>query len=223
MRVSGSGALRAPAETVWAALADREVLLRAFPCIDRLDVAGNGRYEFAMAIPIAAVSGTYSGEAVVSQANAPRLLEARVSAAGVRGTVDASLTVRLEPGGAGGTEVSYEADAQVAGPIAGIGQLLLTSVAKRLAADFLAGLDGVLVAGPAAPRPAQRPAEQAERPAQRLAERPAEQAERLPEGRDQQGSAVRTGLVVGAASGLAGMLIGALLGRRSRAQAHGRR
>jgi uncharacterized protein len=216
MRISGSGAVRAPAEAVWAALADRDVLLRACTGIDRLDVTGNGDYEFTVTIPIAAVGGTYSGEVVVTHADAPSRLVARVSAAGARGTVDARLTVRLGPGNAGETELSYEADAEVAGPIAGIGQRLLTSIAKRLAADFIAGLDRVLVALPAAPRPAEPPAE-------RPAGQPAGPAQRPPKRRDQPGSAVRTGLVAGTAAGLAGVLVGAVLGRRSRAkQARGR-
>jgi carbon monoxide dehydrogenase subunit G len=201
VRISGSGTVRAPGAAVWAAMTDRDTLLRAFPRIDRLDVTGNGRYEFTVTIPIAAVSGTYSGEAVLTSADPPSQFVARVSAAGARGTVDAGLTVRLEPGGAGGTELSYEADAEVAGPIAGIGQRLLASIAERLATDFIAGLDQ---AGPPAARPV-------------------EHAQRLPEHRDQPGSAFRAGLVVAGAAGMAGMLVGALLGRRSRAQAHGKR
>jgi carbon monoxide dehydrogenase subunit G len=228
MRISGSGAVRAPAVTVWAALADRDMLLRAYTGIDRLDVTANGECEFTVTIPIAAVSGTDSGEAVVTHAKAPSRLVARVSAAGARGTVNACLTVRLGSGSAGETELSYEADAEVAGPIAGIGQRLLISIARRLAGDFIAGLDRVLVVRPAAERSVERPAERsverpAGRPIERLAERPAgrlaEPLRRPPDRRDQPGSAVRTGLVVGTAAGLAGMLVGAVLGRRSRVQA----
>src|SRR5258708_4660721 len=150
MRISGSGAVHAPAETVWAALADRDILLRTLAGIDRLDVNGSGRREFTVTIPIAAVSGIYSGEAVLTHADAPSRLMARVSAAGARGTVDACLTVRLDSGSGVETEFSYEAVAEVAGPIAGIGQRLLTSIAKRLAADFIAGLARGLVGLPAA-------------------------------------------------------------------------
>ena len=219
MRINGSGAVRGSAETVWAALADRDMLIRALTGIDRLDLNDNGRCEFTVTIPIAAVSGTYSGEAVLTHADAPSRLVASVSAAGARGTVDARLTVRLDSRGAGETELSYEADAEVSGPIAGIGQRLLTSIAKRLAADFIAGLDRELVVAPAAPPPEQRPAEQP-------AGQAAEPGQRPPERPVRPGSAIRTGLVVGAAAGLAGMVVGTLLGRRThrgRVQPDGRR
>lgn len=212
MRISGSGAVRGPAERVWAALADRDLLLRAFPGVDRLDASGNGRYEFTVTIPIAAVSGTYSGEAVVSYAEAPSRLVARVSAAGAGGIVDADLTVRLDPGSAGGTELSYEADAEVTGSIAGIGQRLLASIGKRLAADLVAGVDRELAARPAAAHPAGRPAG-----------RPVQREQLPPERGDGPEPVVRVGLMVGAAAGLAGMAVGALLGRRSRARVPGRR
>jgi len=210
MRVSGAGTLHAPAEVVRAALADRDVLVRAIPGIERLDVAGHGRCEFTMTTAIAAVSGTYVGAAVVRQADTPSVLGLHVSAAGARGTIRADVVMRLAPAADGATEVSYEADAEVAGPIAGIGQRMLASIARRLAADFLAGLDSVVAAPPAAAPLA----DVAGRRGIALRGKPVPAF-------DQQGSAVRTGLLAGAAVGLAGILIGALLGRRNRAARRG--
>jgi uncharacterized protein len=221
MRVSGAGTLHAQAEVVRAALADRDVLVRAIPGIERLDVTGNGRCEFTMTTAIAAVSGTYVGAAVVRQAGTPGALGLHVSAAGARGTIRADVVMRLAPAADGATEVSYEADAEVAGPIAGIGQRMLASIARRLAADFLAGLDSVVAAPPA-------PAPLADVAGRRVGESVIGLARRgiALRGKpvpafDQQGSAVRTGLLAGAAVGLAGILIGALLGRRNRAPRRG--
>lgn len=220
MRISGSGVVRAPAETVWASLGDRDVLLLAIPGLERLDVTGNGRYQFTLTIPIAAVSGTYSVVAELTHADPIRGLGATVLATGAKGSVDARITVGLSAGSGEGTRVSYEADAEVTGPVADIGQRLLASVAKRLAAEFLAGLDHVLSAAPAAERPAQPAAGQPPRqPAGQAVERVDQPAGR----REQPGSAVRTGMLAGAAAGFGGVLIGVLLGRRSRSQFPGRR
>ena len=68
----------------------------------------------------------------------------RVSATGVKGKVDADVTVRLAPAGDGATEISYIADADVDGAIAGIGQRMLASIARRMATDAIAGLDAAL-------------------------------------------------------------------------------
>ena len=217
MRVSGAGTLHAPAEVVRAALADRDVLVRAIPGIERLDVAGHGRCEFTMTTAVAAVSGTYAGAAVIQHADAPNVLGLHVSAAGARGTIGADVVVRLAPAADGATEVSYEADAEVAGPIAGIGQRMLASIARRLAGDFLGGLDRVVAAPPAAPRPTDMAGERAVESVIDLARRGIGPNGQPVPVRDQQGSAVRTGLLAGAVVGLAGILIGALLGRRNRA------
>jgi uncharacterized protein len=220
MRVSGMGTVRAPAETVWAAMADRDQLMRAIPGLDRLDFSGPGRCRFTVRVATSAAAGSYAGEAVVQDTDGPARLVMHASAAGDKGTIAADVTVRLAPGGDGATEVSYEADAEVSGPIAGIGDRLLVSIAKRLAGDFIAGLDQVLSVAPAEERAA-RPA--ARRPPRQPAGEPAERVEQPPGRREQPGSAVRTGLVAGAAAGFGGVLIGVLLGRRRRSQPTGRR
>ena len=221
MRVSGAGTLHAPPEVVWAALADRDVLVRAIPGIERLEVSGSGGLEFTITAAIAAVSGTYAGEAAVRQADQPSVLRLHISAAGARGTISADVVVRLAQAADAATEVIYEADAEVSGPIARIGQLMLASIARRLTGDFLDGLDQVL-AGPLA---APRPADIAGQPASESVIEPARggtglRGQVVPH-REHAGSAVRTGLLAGAIAGLAGILVGALLGRRNRALGRG--
>src|SRR5260370_19066841 len=95
MRVTGAETLHAPAEVVWAALADREVLVRAIPGIEQLDVTGNGRGEFTVTTAIAAVSGTYAGAAVIQHADAPNVLGLHVPAPVARETIAPDAVVLL--------------------------------------------------------------------------------------------------------------------------------
>src|SRR5258707_1815551 len=249
MRVSGAALVHAPAEAVWAALGDRDVVLRAIPGIERLALTGNGRCEFTVRAAIAAISGTYTGETVVRQADAPSRLGLTISAAGARGTINCDVDVRLVPASDEVTEVSYEADAEAAGPIAGIGQRMLASIVKRQAGDFIANLDEVLTGPPAAPRPAA--SAEGPAPSRASAEVPArsrESAERaasiavLPDAesvieraqhgiglrrqpvppRNQAGAMVRTALLAGAAGGPPRGLVGAPLGPRPPAPARAR-
>lgn len=216
MRVSGAGMVRAPAEEIWAALADRDLLLRAIPGVDQLDFTGNGRCRFMITIAIAAAAGTYAGEASVLDANQPSRLVLRASAAGVRGTLGADVTVRLVDEGGGATEVSYEADAEVAGPVAGIGERLLVSIAKRLGREFVAGLDNEIAGPPGAPAAA-RPRADSSQPS--AVGRPTPQSA---DSVEPPRSALKVGLFVGAAVGFAGIVIGAVLGRRNRTSPAGR-
>jgi len=243
MRVTGAATLAAPAGTVLAALGDRDLLARAIPGCERLDVTGAGRCRLTVTTAIAAVSGTYAGEAAIIERQAPGpaggpaggadggpaggadggpaggLVVATVSAAGNRGSASAEITLRLAPAGEGATQVSYAVDATVSGPVAGIGQRMLASIASRLADEFLAALDGLLSSQPAAEP--QLVESMVVGPT--VIRRPAGDAGDLDQPRAGTRPGIRAGMVAGGAVGLAGILIGAALGRRNRPGGRGSR
>jgi hypothetical protein len=53
------------------------------------------------------------------------------------------VTINLEPSGEG-TTLTYSADAVVGGPVAGVGQRMMTGVAKRMAGQFFQAIDAEL-------------------------------------------------------------------------------
>jgi len=57
------------------------------------------------------------------------------------------VVVELSPGDNGTTELKYDADAIVGGMLGGVGQRLLTTVAKRTAGEFFDAVDQVLTGG----------------------------------------------------------------------------
>jgi len=89
-----------------------------------------------------------------SRVDEPRSLIMRAAGAGAPGTIDTSVAVRFtEDGEAGTTQVSYDADAVVGGMLGGVGQRMLTSVSKRMAAEFFGAVDSVLTGTEAAAAP----------------------------------------------------------------------
>ena len=131
------------------------------------------------------------------------------SGAGAPGQVRATVTITLAPS-AEGTTLSYSADAVVGGPVAGVGQRMITGVAKRMAAQFFTAIDAELTGtAPAAVEvPAAPPAPSAEAP-QVFAGRPAA----APSGTvDLRSLAI--GAVAGSAFTALGVAVGYLLGRR---------
>ncbi len=73
------------------------------------------------------------------------------SGSGAPGTVKADVAVRLEERD-GGTVLTYDADAVVGGMVGGVGQRMITGVAKKMAGVFFNGIDGVIANGlPVAP------------------------------------------------------------------------
>jgi hypothetical protein len=127
------------------------------------------------------------------------------SGQGSAGTFDATARISLI-GQDGRTHLRYEADAQVGGPVAGVGQRMLGGVAKLMANQFFKAMEDQL-SGQTGPRPAGPTPAAPGQPA--ITGAPAE----LPAGLgDLAGLVGPAGPI--AAAGLAGLVLGLLLGRR---------
>jgi hypothetical protein len=107
-----------------------------------------------VSVGVGAIRGTYAGEVRLSDQKPHSSYVMHASGAGAPGNVRATVTINLAPSG-GSTEVTYSADAVVGGPVAGVGQRMMTGVAKRMAGQFFAAIDaelsGVAVSAPQQP------------------------------------------------------------------------
>jgi uncharacterized protein len=141
MKISGSSTLDAPVDKVWEAIQDPAVLARCLPGCESLAVVGDDRYAMSLTAGVAAIKGTYAGEVSLSDKVAPHSLTMRASGSGAPGTIDADVKVQLAPSAAGGTDLSYDADASVGGAIGGVGQRMLVGVSRKMAGQFFTALD----------------------------------------------------------------------------------
>ena len=148
MKITGSVVVPHPVEAVWDAILDPAVLVRTIPGCSRLETVGENAYAMTVTAGVAAIKGTYDGTAVLSDLDPGHALVMRLTGAGAPGTIDATVDVAFAPVD-GGTEVSYDADAIVGGMVGGVGQRMLTSVSRRMAAEFFKGV-GAAISGPAA-------------------------------------------------------------------------
>ncbi len=149
MKFTGQNTLGAPVERVWDALLDPAVLVRTIPGCERLEATGENAYAMTVTAGVAAIKGTYTGSCVLSDLVPHESLVMRLEGAGAPGTVAATVGVRFASDpeaadGAGGTTISYDADAVVGGMVGGVGQRMLTSVSRRMAGEFFGNVDGVL-------------------------------------------------------------------------------
>ncbi|MGY1855808.1 SRPBCC family protein [Modestobacter sp. SYSU DS0290] len=215
MNLDGSAVLSAAPEQVWSVITDPAVLARTIPGCESLQQVGEDSYTMVVSAGVGAVRGKYAGEVRLSDLSFPKSYVMHASGSGGPGSVRATVQIRLEPSG-DGTELTYSADAVVGGAVAGVGQRMITGVAKRMAGQFFAAIDKELtepnVVAEVAPLAADVPAGTSTgMPDRYLDARPGLQpggwvpAEAKP-------------LLVGAAGGglltLLGVWIGYLLGRR---------
>ena len=100
---------------------------------------------------VAAIRGTYDGTCALGDLREHESLVMRLQGAGAPGTIDATVNVGFEPAGEGATRVTYDADAVVGGMVGGVGQRMLGSVSKRMAAEFFDNVGAAIAGGPATP------------------------------------------------------------------------
>ena len=141
MKVSGESTVHAEVAQVYAALTDPAVLVRVIPGCQRLEQTGPDTYKATVLAGVAAIKGVFDGQVRLSDRHEPHAFTLHASGAGAPGTVSAVAQVRLEADPAGATLVRYDADATIGGVIGGVGQRMLSGVARRTAGEFFAAVD----------------------------------------------------------------------------------
>jgi len=213
MKISGTAVLNAPVDQVWAAFNDPAVLARTIPGCQELHEVGPDAYRMTVTAGVASIKGIYEGNISLTERNPPGFFVLRAAGAGAPGTVGADVKISLLDSATGGTDLAYDADAVVGGVIGGVGQRMLTGVAKKMAGQFFAAVDAD-IAGLRAPGEMPEPVlVPAGAPARALGV-PAVYPGRAAAGRPPfQGRDFLYGALAGAAIALAGVAVGIVAGR----------
>ena len=153
MKITGSDVVPFPVARVWDALLDPQVLVGTIPGCERLETTGEHTYDMTVTAGVAAIKGTYAGTCALSDLKQHESLVMRLQGAGAPGTVDATVNVYFGEPEPGHTKIDYDADAVVGGMVGGVGQRMLTSVSKRMAAEFFANVGAAIATPGAAPLP----------------------------------------------------------------------
>jgi len=211
VKLSGEATLGHPVETVYEALTDPAVLVRTIPGCQQLEEVGPDAYRMTLTAGVASIKGTYTGDVALTDQEQPGAFTLRATGAGAPGTVQADVRVTLADAGDGTTRLDYDADAVVGGMIGGVGQRVLTGVAKKTAGEFFRAVDDVLTgkapAGPSVPSPREEPAHPTAAPGAAVFTAPASAPAVV-------GSEFLRGAVFGAVVALAGVLVGGFVTRR---------
>lgn len=220
MQISGSNHLSTDPATAWEAFHDEGFLLATLPGAQSMQEVEPGNFKMTVSAGVAAIKGTYEGSAVFSQEVPHESFVMSLSGAGGPGTVNADVTVQMAPSADGGTDLTWSADAVVGGPVGGVGQRMLSGVAKRLAGQFFSNIDKEIVR-----RAAGGDADPAPQAAAEGASEPGTGAGSVVSGAGSKVAALRAavpsgdggeGLVKGMVLGAAIALLGVIIGARAR-------
>ena len=139
MKISGSYTLPLPPERAYQILQDPEVLARAMPGCESLERIGPDEYRMKMKMALASLSGAFEGKVRITDQTPPESFRLVVEGSGKIGFVKGDGLLKLSPV-EGGTEVTYEGEAQVGGTLAAVGQRLIDGTAKMMIKKFMENL-----------------------------------------------------------------------------------
>jgi carbon monoxide dehydrogenase subunit G len=138
--IGGNEAIVASGEQLWAALNDPVVLTRCIPgCKSMTEIAPNA-YKVELQLRVAAVGGSFEGEIALSEMEPPRACTIKVSGAGTLGHGNGIARFEIEPEGENASKLIYRGNGEIGGLVAGVGQRILSGVAKHLIGRFFASL-----------------------------------------------------------------------------------
>src|SRR5258707_2679906 len=124
MKIEGSADIPAARDRVGPASLDPTILAKALPGCEKLEAIGPNEYKATMKVGVAAIKGTFEGKVKLSDLEPPHRYRMAVEGSGGPGFVRGEAGMQVSDVD-GGTRVSYDADVQVGGLIAGVGQRML--------------------------------------------------------------------------------------------------
>lgn len=136
MKLTDTRDIKADPKVVWDAILNPEVLKECIPGCESMSGSVANGYEAVVKQKVGPVSATFTGLVQLSDIVEGRSL--RISGegkGGVAGFAKGGALVSFEPL-AGGTRLTYEAEANVGGKIAQLGSRIIDSFAKKLADEF---------------------------------------------------------------------------------------
>ena len=139
MDIAGTYTFSAPPDRVWAVLMDPQVISSCIPGCEGFESLGDDHYKARLKVALAAITGTYEGTIVLSDKIPTTSYRLTADGQGRPGSVRGSAAVSLRPEG-NDTIVDVQGTVQAAGPVARVGQRLISSVSKMMMDRFFAGL-----------------------------------------------------------------------------------
>jgi len=153
LEIKGEHLFSAAKPDLWALLNDPEMLKRAIPGCNAVERITENRYRMGLKLRVANVSGEYMGEVAILDSRAPHHYVLAVGGEGSIGFMKGQGAFDLEERAEGGTLLRYAGTAEVGGVVAGVGQRVLTGVARFLVGRFFLALEKHIQERTANPKP----------------------------------------------------------------------
>ena len=140
MKVEGTRSFAAPRETVWEVLNDPVRMAELMPGVERFDVHDDRHWVAQVKIPLGLGGLRMSINFDKLEERSPEYARLHAKGNGVGALMDMETQFHLEEVG-GGTNMRWEADVKIAGPVGSMGQRVLQPIVNQQVSMVLNALD----------------------------------------------------------------------------------
>jgi carbon monoxide dehydrogenase subunit G len=135
LKISGSAQLPFAVERTYDLMQDPVLLAKAIPGCEALERTGEDEYSLKMKMVLASLSGAFDGKVRLTEPDRPGSFRMIVEGSGKIGFMRGDGLLRLVEKD-GGTEVSYEGEAQIGGKMAAVGNRMIDMTARMMIKRF---------------------------------------------------------------------------------------
>ena len=128
-------------DVLWQVLHDQTRMADWIPGCDKLEEIGPDRFAATMQIGIGAIKGTYKGTVQVTEKQEPSQYTLAVEGNAAPGFVRGKALMKLQVEDGNATRLVIDADVQVGGLIASVGQRFVSGIAKQLMRELLVNIE----------------------------------------------------------------------------------
>jgi uncharacterized protein len=140
MKVEGNTSFNAPRQVVWDVLNDPEKMAQTMPNVKSFSVQDDRHWSADVAVPLGLGSLKMSIEFDKTEERPPEFAMLKAKGTGVGALLSMETQFELSDGGSS-TDMKWEADVQIAGPVGAMGQRVIQPIVNQQVKQVLAALD----------------------------------------------------------------------------------
>ncbi len=141
MRVEGTRTFSAPRETVWEVLNSPERMAKLMPGVESFDVKDDAHWRANVKIPLGLGGLRMTFDFTKLEERQPEYAKLHAKGNGVGAIVSMDTAFDLAEADGGGTDMKWQADVKIAGPVGSMGQRVLQPIVNQQVNGVLTALD----------------------------------------------------------------------------------
>jgi len=141
VKVEGTRSFAAPREKVWEVLNDPARMAKTMPGVESFDVHDDAHWRANVKIPLGLGGLRMSIDFEKTDERRPEFARLAAKGNGVGAIMSMVTAFHLSDRDGGGTEMKWEADVKIAGPVGSMGQRVLQPIVYQQVGNVLSALD----------------------------------------------------------------------------------